>query len=338
MTEQPLLRRKATPTQPTPPIWTTRLLLAACLFFASEVILWTDVARPVWTWPFVVLGYVGVAALLLDLMTRYRVHELFGGLVLAGVYGLLASALLNPAVAFVGLPLSLVTRVMGAQTAAGVLGLALYLGLVGGVRRNRLWIGAVGIGLVWGVWVRGTPLVVGVPETATTLPLMLTWGLLAGGWVLALAQAAARLPLTNGGVVGLTRLLWGGVGAALVVVLAVRGFQGYITRDVLSYVLVLLFFCIVILWFQHSDENTTLLALRTPPSSPPLLNLVMALGLLLGAGALAYQLPTSEDSTVGALQLISVAFGGFGLAWLPAVCVVLGVRAYRHTTRTGKSL
>jgi hypothetical protein len=308
--------------------------LAACLFFASEVVLWTDVDRSLWMWPVLGLGYVGLAALLLELLQRYRVYELFGGLVLAGTYGLLASALLNPAVAFAGLPISLVTRVMGAQTAAGALGLALCLGLVGGVRRNRLWIGAAAVGAFWGVWVRGTPAVLGTaPETAA-LPLMLMWGGVAGAVMLALTVAVGRYALADADALNLTRATWAVVGVVLALVTAVRGVQGHITRDVLSYVVVLVFFCVMILWFQQARENTTLFIGRTPPRPSPVVEMVVALVLFLGVGALTYQLPPSP----ALLGIISVAFGGFGLSWLPAVCVVLGVRAYRHTSRTGKSL
>ncbi len=112
--------------------------------------------------------------------------------------------------------------------------------------------------------------------------------------------------------------------------------RGWITRDALSYIVTLIFFCVMVLWFQKQPQSASLLTENAPSMVARAWLVAGALFLLAGA-AVYVLLPTPQpDATL--LEVITVVFGAFGLGWLPAVCVVLGVRAYRYNSRTGKSL
>lgn len=316
-------------------VWLLRLTLAACLAFGSEVLLWTEVTRAAWLWLPVSAGYVAVACLLLDVMHRARVVELFGLLVLVGVYGVLNGVLLNPSVALASLPTSLVTRVMGAQVIAGLVGVALFLALRGADEGRLLFVGALPAGAAWGVWVRGYPVI--ADARPASLALLVGVG---GGAVIVLialavlVQQARDLPPDN---LRLTLREWGIVGAVLVGLFALAWVRGAEVREALPFAVVILSYLGVVLWFQRRQVPGSLL---TAPATPPtLMQLGGAALVFVAAGALAYQIPppTSGD-TLSPLSMLTLFFSVFGLAWLPTVSLVLGVRAYRQSVRTGGKL
>src|SRR5258708_776960 len=92
------------------------ILLALLLMFGSEILVWTNPAgRPILEWLLLIPGYVALSAVLLDFTVRYRIRDLFGVLLLAGIYSLSSALILNPASTLTDLPRTLVTRVMGAH-------------------------------------------------------------------------------------------------------------------------------------------------------------------------------------------------------------------------------
>ena len=134
--------------------WLVRALLAVWLLFASEILLWANPpGRTLTEWAILIVGYLALAALLLDLLVRFRVRDVFGLLALAGVCGLLVSLLLNPATALADVPRTWATRVLGANSLLGLAGLAGFLQLTAGASRRLLLAGGV-VGLLWGLWVR----------------------------------------------------------------------------------------------------------------------------------------------------------------------------------------
>ncbi|MEM6281947.1 MAG: hypothetical protein AAF787_07120 [Chloroflexota bacterium] len=335
---EPLITRRGTPrTNPTG-VWLMRLFLAACLFFGSEVLVWTDIARPVWLLLAGIPGYVALAALLLDLAVRFKVRDIFGVLTLAGVYALCAASFIHPAATLNALPTSLITRVMGAQVLAGAFGLGVFLALLDSVPYRRLFLLlSLVSGFFWGVWARGYPTVVDLPVIGLvpTLSAAVTVGVI----VTALCGAALRATDVTGDALRLTRIEWGIVLLVLATLLVFWIVRGAISRGAASAVITLLFYCVMILWFQDRPEARHLFVGRLPAGAPP--NLAMAaVGLLIfvGVGAAAYQLPVPSGDGTGVLSALLAFVGVLGLAWLPAVSVVLGVRAYRFTVRTGKSL
>src|SRR5262245_44167139 len=147
--------------RPLSSVWLVRLMLVALLMFGSEILVWVNPpGRTLVDWLLLIPGYVALAAILLDFTVRYRVRDLFGALVLTGIYSLLAALVLNPQYAFLDLPRTFITRVMGAHALLGAEMFGLFLALTGGnSRRVRrlLLAGCLIVGLAWGFWVRWWP-------------------------------------------------------------------------------------------------------------------------------------------------------------------------------------
>lgn len=290
------------------------------LAFGSEILLWTHPAgRTLPDWVILAAGYLALSAVLLDLAVRYRVRDLFGLMTLAGIYGLAAGLLLNPQTALVDVPRTLITRVMGAHTLVGLAMMAVFLKGADFHRFALVIVGAVGLG--WGIWVRWLPALVDAPETP--LMTMMLYGV--GAFIL-----VTTLFWFNRAGSYSSRLSWleGGIAAAVLAAI-------FITRlnavDSLSMIViaVLIAFCVMLLWFQKREKGATLLA-QLPVGRVP----VTAALLFLAAGAAGYSLPFSADGEQ--LALMVGLFTAFGLVWLPTVSLVMGVRAYRKLTRTGR--
>jgi hypothetical protein len=337
MTE-PILKRKTEAKRNVRAAWLVRLLLAVCLFFGSEVFMWTDIARPVWMLALGAVGYILIAALLLDLWVRFKVREIFGALVLAGFYGLCAGFFVNPASTLNALPTSLITRVMGAQVIAGALGIGLFIVLLDGIRQRRLFLGlSVVAGFFGGAWARGYPTVI----EATVVPLVptITAAVTVGVLLIGVYSVALRATDVTDSSLRLMHVEWGGILGGLAVLLIIWLVMGAISRAAVSAIVTLLFYCVMTLWFQDQPQAKNSLAQRLPASAPPNLALLTAgLVIFVGVGALSYQIPPPATGEPGVLAVQLIFVGTLGLVWLPAVSMILGIRAYRQTVRTGKSL
>lgn len=339
--DAPLLKRKAAPTPRSDPFsaWLIRLLLAVCLFFSGEVLLWTDTTRPLWGWPLVVIGYIAVAALLLDFIRRFKVYELFGLLVLAGVYAVLAGGLLNPATTLIDLPRTFVTRVMGAQFVAGALGMGLFFWLMRPTRLHPLglMLTAIGGGL-WAVWVRGQNLLVYTPPAADLSPL-LAIGLAAGslGFAVALAAWIMRTP-HDADALALKPV---GAVATLGVLAALTAFwmwRGALDGVGLAYLLTVGLFCVVMLWFQERRVPGHLLSTRDVGAATVNGMIGYLFVFVLVAGGVLVGVGWEGGILRQVFEAMALVISVMGLVWLPGVSLVLGVRAYRQQARTGKLL
>jgi hypothetical protein len=319
-------------------VWYVRLLLAACLLFGSEILLWTNPpGRALAEWPLLIAGYSALATLLLDLMLRYRIHDLTGVMLLAGIYGLLAGLLLNPQTALVDLPHTLVTRVMGGHTLLGLETIGLFLALTGGNRRRArslLLAGSGVVGLAWGIWVRWFSVLDVRPFGEVSLTTMFVYGI-AGivGIGLLLRLAASNAASLSPGVLRLSGRAFGALVVALLALLLVRLLQGAIALAALIAIPLLLALCLAILWFRRSDKKGTLLDTRIPLRPLRLLWLLAATAFFFLMGFLAYHLPFVEVANVNQLTLVILGFTAFGMGWLPLVSLVLGVRAAARLTR-----
>jgi hypothetical protein len=308
--------------------WIVRGLLAGLLLFVSEIVLWTDPAgRAPVEWPLLAVGYLALAALLLDFAARYRLRDVFSLLALAGIYGLLNSLALNPQTALADVPRTWATRVLGAHTLVGFGALLLFL-LLTSARINRLWLAAPLAGVLWGIWVRGLPAFTDIAAEPATLPVLL----IAGGLVLVVVILLNRLAV--GRVQRLPDLTlrpveWLPVSVLLGVLILLNG--AHIGMASLLVLLVLAGYCWLLLWFQQRTEGATLLDASMPPKAPSTFALAALAGLYLGAAAIAHSLPFAGDP--GPFSLLIGLFAAFGLVWLPTVSLVLGVRSYRRLSR-----
>lgn len=322
-----------------------RLLLALCLLLGSEVLAWNNPpVRPALEWLLLLPGYFALSALLLDFITRYRVRDLFGALVVTGVYTLTAALVLNPAATLDDLPRSLVTRIMGAHAllAAEMLGLFLYL--TGGTFKPRyLFIGAVIVGLAWGIWVKNWP-----PDEGfgmVELPTLLAYGVAALAGLAVLVYGPfwnPRLPAFTGegaknGVPTAGALLsrrgWLVVAVTLGGLLAVRLLRAEIPSEALV-VVGLLVLCWAILWFRGRKKGASLLDGRVPVNPPPVTRFLLTGALFLGVAVFGYNLPAFQLGSVTPYSFIGLGFTAYGLAWLPTVSLVLGIQGYLRQLAT----
>lgn len=317
-------------------VFSVRLLLAALLLFGSEVLVWTNPpGHTLLDWLFIIPCYLALSAVLLDFTLRYRVRDLFGSLVLAGLYSLAAALLINPQSSLIEMPRTLVTRVMGAHglLAAEMIGLFLLLSGGSTPKMRFLWIGCIIVGLAWGFWVKGWPVDEGYGEVSLTT--MLLYGV--GGLALLrlLLMAAGR---TTGGLMPETLLLsrqgWGAVTLVLGIGLIIRLVQGVIDSTSLIIVPLLLLLCWAILWFRERAKGRTLLDGRIPVSPLPLGTYLLASALFLGIAVFAYNLPPMQAGDVTPVALIGLGFTAYGMVWLPTVAIVLGARAYLRQIQT----
>jgi hypothetical protein len=312
-------------------VFTPRLLLAALLFFGSEVLAWTNpLGHSLLDWLILIPGYLILASILLDLTVRYRVRDLFGGLVLAGIYALLYALLLNPAYAFTDTARTLVTRVMGAQGLISAEMLGLFLLLTGGLGRRAhrlLLVGCLIVGLAWGIWVRWWPPDEGLEQVS--LVTMLAYGV--GGLALIaalLAYAAPRTAALTPDFMRLSRVGWGACVLLLVAVFVFRLLQGAIDTTALVLTPLILLICWAILWYRERAKGRSLLDGHIPIQAPPPLKWLLPLVVFFAAAILTYNLPLIQVEQANQLTLIGVGFTAYGLAWLPTVSLVLGARGY----------
>lgn len=337
MTDTPLIvtQKQQSSTSPRQ-VWLLRLLLALSLMFGSEVLLWTEVGRAWWLWIPLIAGYLALAALLLDFMVRFFVVETFGLLALCGIYSVSAGLVLNPAVALAGMPQTLVSRVMGAQFIGGIAGFLLFLALVRGApRRIPLLVTSVVVGAAWGVWVRGYSLLPGLESAPASLGLLLALG---GGALLILLLLRGVVPLPDDPTaVLLSPAAMVGCAAVVGALLVFWAFRLGTSLATVLTILSLLAFCIVIVWFQKRRKPGSLLTLPAKPVNWPVW--IVASALLLSMGSAGYLLPPPTDpQQLNPLSVLLLIVTMIGLVWLPAVSIVLGVRAYRTHIRTGRPI
>ncbi len=312
------------------PRWLVRLLLAAMLLFGSEVLAWLHPQmRLPGEWLLRAVGKLVLAAVLHDFVARYRVFDLFGVLTLAGSYGLLSARVLNPAYAYAELPRTLFTRVMGTHALLAAEMIGLFLIVTNGRSRagRGLLVGCIIVGLAWGLWVRWWPQDEGYE--AVSLMMMLAWG--AGGLalILALLRAAGGYSLDlMPDDMRLSRVAWGVIALVLLALLVLRFLQNALDPSGVFLVTLLLVLCWAMLWFRGRVRGANLLDGRLPMNILPLQNYMVSVLVFAIAAVIAFNLPQIRVGEVDQLTLIGLAFTAYGLAWLPTVSLVLGVRGY----------
>lgn len=315
--------------------WKVRVLVAVCLFFGAEVVLWTDMSRPLWMWLPVGLGYVAAGALIVDSLVRFRVFDLFSLLTLAGVFAVIGGIILNPGTALANLPITLVSRVMGEQVMAGVIGLVMVMGLRRGWGDLGVAVGAaLAVGVFWGVWAKGFA-VEGVDTDRLPLAGLVSVGAVSAVVVLVVARWQPRE--IDSAMLRLSRVELGAVIGVLVALMILGGVMGTITREAIGYGGILVTLLGLMLWFQTPTKAVPLV-IDTPPTGAPVRRLGVEMGLVAAfvvAGGGAYLIPAPQPDTISLTAIFAALLGTMGLIWLPGVCLVVGIRAYRQQVRTG---
>ena len=311
-------------------LWLVRALLAILLLFTSELLLWTNPQGHILTdWLRLIVAYVALSALLLDLTARFRMHDIFGMRALAGGYGLLTSLLVNPQTALYDVPRTWATRVLGAHTLMGLIALVLLVLLMANdVKRLVPVLG--GLGLFWGVWARWIATFTEIAPAEPALSHMLVYAAVTLVAVFVLLLLASRY---TGNVrphaLRLSLLEWPPV---LLVMAGLLITQLEVIDTVSLIVLLLLVgYCVMLVWFQARTQGPTLLDSSLPVHTEALLALLLSAALFLVAAAVSYSLPFAAGSVL--VEIFIALFAGFGLVWLPTISLVMGVRSYRRITR-----
>lgn len=321
-------------------VFQLRLLLAFVLAFGSEVLAWSNPAgRPPLEWLLVVPGYLALSAVLLDFVVRYRVRDLFGALLLLGLYALAASLVINPALMLNDMPRTLVTRVMGAHALIAAEMLGVFLALTGGDNpriRRYLFIGCVIVALAWGFWVKGWPPDEGFGEVP--LVTMLAYGLGGAALVTLFRIWLQRREIAGDGLspddLRLSRVGWGIVTLALGTLLIIRLAQEIIDGSALILVPLLMLLCWGIVWFRGRKKGETLLDRHIPPRPLPWSSWLISVALFLAVAVFAYNLPPIQVGEITPVKFIGLGFTAYGLAWLPTVSLILGLQSYLRQIQT----
>jgi hypothetical protein len=317
-------------------VWRVRILLAAAFFSGSEILLWTNpTGRPLADWLIILPLYILLATVILDLFSRYRLRDFAGVMTLAGIYSLLNALLINPDTSLIEIPRTLVTRVTGAHTLLGLEMLVLFLTLTGQNFRRVALFGAVVVGLAWGTWVRWSPLETEVTYETASLETMLMLGI--GGAVVILLFAA--FAYNRGKTLTPQSILLNNregmfIGLVFFGLVLLRIAQGAVDVSALVLVCVLLGLCWAILWFRRGTKLSPMLEEHFPVRPPSLLWLVTVFALLFASGVFAYNQPLTGLDEINQLTLVVYGFTLYGLAWLPAVSLLIGLRAYMRQAQS----
>jgi hypothetical protein len=316
-------------------MWGLRLTLGVILLTMSEIVMWQNPpARSLIEWPLRLLSYVALAALLLDFIVRYQVRGPATLLFVSCGYALLHSAVLNPAV-FANFPVTLVVRGFGLQVAAAVYGVLLFLIVMRGKQPNG-WqvLGAVGIGLIWGIWLHWYPLQTSVNwgevPLATGQSYVLVCLAIIGGmfWVI-----SPRLRVVREGEFYLRWWERVVVVVPLFVTLVVGMIQGQIPFLPLLLIIALIAFVGWALNWQRGGYEPSFLAQMTF-SAPNLIAYVVFVLIFLAVSTLSYGLITDAESIVGIVTYYLILI--FGSLALPGASLLLFLRFY--TERNAQSV
>ncbi len=302
-----------------------RLLLAALLALAFEVVLWPQTpTRDAIDLAAALFGYLALAAALLDLIQRERVHNLIGLMALAGLAALAAGLLIHPRVALENAPLTIITRMLGAPTAAALAALLVWLALARGRLTLTLFVVALLAGATWGLYGRWFPSVLdpAAPETPLGTLLLATSVVLA---VVALLAAGLRRAAPTPDALRLSAAGWTAVTLVLGGLLVLRLAQGLLDPLSLTIVAALMAFTGLILRLYRRKRDVTLIERALPPG-PLHPTLLLAAAVFVAAGIATYGLPRLEGDA-DPLGLLGTLLIAFGVAWLPALSLVVGGRA-----------
>lgn len=302
-----------------------RLLLAVLLAFGGETLLWPHApGRGPLDWLAAAVGYLTLGVMLPDLMQRYRVRDAIGLLALAGLTALATGVLLYPQSALADVPLTLISRVLGAQTAAALAMLVLWLTLLRGRLNAGFFILALVAGIAWGLLGRWFPQALDPAAGETPLGLVLAAGVV-GITLIALTWTVVARSAPHADDLLLSRRGWALALLILAALLGLRAAQGWLDVTALAITATLGAFMWLILRLYRRMRIPGLLQAALPPRPVNPRFLALAVIFLL-AGVFGWLLPrpAGDADPLGILGALLIAFGA---AWLPSLSLVVGGRA-----------
>ncbi|MCU0474829.1 MAG: hypothetical protein MUC99_01715 [Anaerolineae bacterium] len=305
-----------------------RALLAVLLGFGAEGLLWAGSSqRDGYEAALAVAGYLALAMLSLDLMTRWRVRDLYGLAAVGGMVALTYSALFNPSVTLREMPLSVLTDVLGGQALIAMAMLLLFC-MVAGVARRWAWLAvpvSALIGAAWGVWLRWSPELGGWAALPTTRETVLWLG---GGFAVAVLGLAVLTRLSAPIArphLELGAYEWLFVGGVVIIALYRQFDQRTIDSPTYLALSGLALVCLAMLWYRKDSYFAWVTTPWQP--RPAWLPLLASLAVLVLAAYDSYAQPQAIVAGLPMFQFIRLMFSIVALLWLPGVVLLIGLRA-----------
>lgn len=305
-----------------------RLLIALLLGFGSEGLMWAGAAdRPIVDTLLVLAGLGAAGLVLLDVIVRWRVRDLYGLAAVGGLFALSYSALLNPISPERDIQLAILTDVMGGQ-ALIAMGMLLLFFMLAGTAKRWAWLGIpLGglIGACWGIWLRWAAISGDWGARPITSESML---LLGTGFIVAIAIITwicvriAPIPADSLMMGAYEALFAGGV----VIVALYRQFdERHIDVPVYLVLTGLAVICVAMLWYRKESHYPWI---NTPWQLQPAWGAFLATSVIfLAAAAYTFSLPRIGNENLGLFEVIRLGFALFGLLWLPGLATLIGLKA-----------
>lgn len=320
---------------PVTQVWLLRVFLAALLFACTQVLIWLSpldiqIENVLLQLP----GYLALAAIMLDLMARYRIRNVYEVMTIIGIYAVLNGLLLNPETALVDFPRTFITRSIGTQTISGMVAVGLFLALTAGHRVRRFLFVLLGysfwVGFYWGTWIHYAPgeieWVDAQISIEDTLIAMLVYFVIPA--VLLLIIRRWRMDSMQPMDLRMHPATMGIMIVILLVIFLVQVIRETITDPLTILVpLLVVFGCMTVLWFQRTVKGPMVLDNHIPPRPLRPVWIFLTIGVFVWAAVFAYNLPLLNIVGASQLTLMQLGFTVVGFAWFPLIAIVIGIRA-----------
>jgi hypothetical protein len=302
----------------------------------GELIAWQNAAdyAPL-DWLAVLAIYLGLGAVLLDVMVRYRASDWLSLMLVAGMFAIIQGTVITLAtVQSENLPQNLGLRTLGIMPLMFLLAYASFRLLASGEATGFFaFIGAALLGLGWGTWARWFPevenVLVTAPELNESLPYVI------GGLILVgIFPRIFRPPESMESLDWMLTPVEGAIaGGVLVVAFVLRSSEGYIDTLGSGIALGLLLMIGFMLVATRTTRRGIPLSKITPPQKPLLVGWLIILLPFAGLAWLGFNLVDGDDPIHA-----TIFFGAlliFGLLWLPMLSTWLGITIMSRLTREG---
>lgn len=321
-------------------IWPLRFLLAALLFFGSEILLWHDIQTySFFAWLIRLIAYPLLASLLIDIAIRYRIRDVYDAMVLFAGYALIHSLIINPEFGWQHIPDTLLTQIIGAEALTALILWGIFLVFLrGDVRKYHFLLlgGVFWLAFYWGTWMRWTP-----ELRQTFAALSLSKMLIVAA--IAFAPTLLFYSLTNytakehsASDYLLSPLEWGVAGILLLLLFLYQAVLGTITIAALLIATILIILAWAILWSRRDEIQISLMEKHLPLKTLNPLWIVLTIVLFAAVTFFAYSLPLVPLGQFNQLWLMEIGFFAVGTLWLPLVAVVIAMRGMDRAMREGQ--
>lgn len=316
-------------------LWGLRLLLAILLLFGTEILLWGTPNQREWTaWLALIVGYLALATFALDMAVRYRIRDVYDGLLICGMVAVLNGLLLNPELTQADFPRTFMTRVMGGYLVFSAEMFGLFLILTAGFRGRfqRLLLGyAIWLGFYWGVWMRWTPEFDGWFQEAVSLEMMFAYS----GAMIALITMIFIIVTRYGRQTPLepldfrlSPLSWTilvGVGLVQFILRVLE--DAMLDIGAIPATLAILGVCYAILWYKRTDTGRMMMEWHIPPTPMSRILIFLAVVVFFGMMVFGFELDLVASDDINQLRIMEWLFVLVGFSWLPLVAISVAIPA-----------